>query len=137
MEFQRKLERVCAIDSFAVADVWMLRALLVRLLEATDLEDALQWFHILRALFTLYILLCLFNGVDHRALEQQYRSAIARAIHKWFFLNKEQGGPLHVVASERERCMDRLTDLMADELKQAAAICDDPHVQRTIDALAC
>ena len=130
MEFQRRLERVCAIRTFIEADVCILRVALARLLDATDLQDTLQWAHILRSLLAFYLMLCLINAMEDRGFQWRYQAAVATGVRKWFFSG-------WVRASERERCMDQLTLLIADEMRRNGPVfCQHPHVRQTIEALA-
>jgi len=114
MEFQRKIERVLALPLFGRGDVLILRLFLASVSSATDLQDALQWFHVAYSLLNTYAAVSCLSFTDLREDQRRYKACIARGLRKWFFAER----PLFVQSSEREACMNRLMIYMGEELRQ-------------------
>ena len=127
MDFQLKIEiLLCHIhpSPFDLGDKLVLYTLLARLCDATDLTDTLQWFHVLRSLLTTYATLCVTGCYI------KLNAAIAKGMRQWFLTQR----PLHVGASEREACMNRLMFCIANELKQIEVIPEDQIIIQVLDA---
>ena len=129
MNFQRKLDRLCAM--LDVGDACVLRTLLARVSDATDLEDPLQWFHVLRGLLGTYAALWLGCAVETRAPLRRYKAAIAAGLRAWFVAER----PLRVAAAGREGCVDRLMLVMAEELRRQPDLLEeaDGFARRTAE----
>lgn len=118
MDFQLKIQALlCHLhpSPFNTADKLVLYTLLARVCDATDLTDHLQWFHVMRSLLTTYTVLCVLcaSRLNDRAA-RTFNAAIAKGMRLWFVTKR----PLHIAASERERCMNELMFFMANELQQ-------------------
>ena len=130
MEFQRKIERLCAMRCFNVPDRCILHMLLWRLSDVTAL-DALQWYSALRALLSTYAWLCAMWFVEPRAPQRAYQAALARGMRRWWFVEQ----PLRVAPTGREACVNRLMLFMADELEKERGLLRYRPVRETLDAL--